>query len=159
MAAGEEQAEKGWTPRIVVFACNWCAALAAELAGSNGLTLGASVRVVQVPCSGRVNPLYVLKALQRGADGVYIFGCHPGDCHYGDGNLHARRKFAVLKRFLVALGMEPQRIRVSWVTASEGKHFVTLVQRAVRDLRTLGPNDKLLKGSALAGSPMRAAGG
>jgi coenzyme F420-reducing hydrogenase delta subunit len=98
-----------------------------------------------VPCSGRINPLYLLKALQKGMDGVLVSGCHPGDCHYISGNLYARRKFALMKRFLEYLGIEPERIHFSWVSASEGSRFAELVQKVVEDVRKLGPAKKLAK--------------
>jgi len=135
----------------MVFLCNWCATLAAELAGSNRLAYPAGVRVVKVPCAGRINPLHLLRALQNGADGILVFGCHPGDCHYAKGNLLARRRLSVLKGLLEAVGMEPARLQFSWVTASEGSRFATLLDRAVQDVRTLGPNRKFVKNPAAAG--------
>jgi coenzyme F420-reducing hydrogenase delta subunit len=95
------------------------------------------VRVIRVPCSGRVDPLYIVKALQEGADGVLVSGCHPGDCHYISGNLVARRKFAMLKSFLEYLGIEPQRVQFSWVSASEGGRFAALIQKVVSDIKNL----------------------
>jgi coenzyme F420-reducing hydrogenase delta subunit len=105
----------------------------------------ANVRVVRVPCSGRVDPLYIIKALQEGADGVLVSGCHPGDCHYISGNLVARRKFAMLKSFLGYLGIEPERVQFSWVSASEGGRFAALIEKVVADVKKLKTKRKLVK--------------
>jgi len=105
----------------------------------------ANVRIVRVPCSGRVDPLYIIKALQEGADGVLVSGCHPGDCHYISGNLVARRKFAMLKSFLGYLGIEPERVQFSWVSASEGGRFAALIEKVVADVKNLKTKRKLLK--------------
>ncbi len=103
------------------------------------------MRVIRVPCSGRINPLYIAKALQNGVDGVLVSGCHPGDCHYISGNLVARRKFALLKDFLGYIGIEPERVQFSWVSASEGGRFADLINRVVSDVKKLGPGEKLMK--------------
>jgi len=124
-------------PTIVAFLCNWCSYAGADLAGVSRLQYPANVRVIRVPCSGRVDPLYIVKALQEGADGVLVSGCHPGDCHYISGNLVARRKFAMLKSFLEYLGIEPQRVQFSWVSASEGGRFAALIQKVVSDIKNL----------------------
>jgi coenzyme F420-reducing hydrogenase delta subunit len=105
----------------------------------------ANVRIVRVPCSGRVDPLYIIKALQEGADGVLVSGCHPGDCHYIRGNLVARRKFAMLKSFLGYLGIEPERVQFSWVSASEGGRFAALIEKVVADVKKLKTKRKLVK--------------
>jgi len=125
-------------PTIVAFLCNWCSYAGADLAGVSRLQYPANVRIVRVPCSGRVDPLYIIKALQQGADGVLVSGCHPGDCHYISGNLVARRKFAMLKNFLEYLGIEPQRVQFSWVSASEGGRFAALIEKVVSDVKKLG---------------------
>jgi F420-non-reducing hydrogenase iron-sulfur subunit len=104
-----------------------------------------NVRIIRVPCSGRVDPLYIIKALQDGADGVLVSGCHPGDCHYISGNLVARRKFAMLKNFLEYLGIEPERVQFSWVSASEGGRFASLIEKVVRDVEKLKTPKKLVK--------------
>jgi coenzyme F420-reducing hydrogenase delta subunit len=124
-------------PTIVAFLCNWCSYAGADLAGVSRLQYPANVRVIRVPCSGRVDPLYIIKALQEGADGVLVSGCHPGDCHYISGNLVARRKFAMLKGFLEYLGIEPQRVQFSWVSASEGGRFASLIEKVVNDVKKL----------------------
>jgi F420-non-reducing hydrogenase iron-sulfur subunit len=125
-------------PTIVAFLCNWCSYAGADLAGVSRLQYPVNVRVIRVPCSGRVDPLYIIKALQEGADGVLVSGCHPGDCHYISGNLVARRKFAMLKSFLDYLGIEPERVQFSWVSASEGGRFASLIEKVVGDVKRLG---------------------
>ena len=144
MGTAEREGED-WEPRIAAFNCSWCSSLAADLAGSGGRQYPANVRVIRVPCSGRVNPLYIIKALQEGFDGVLITGCHPGDCHYVNGNLIARRKLAVTKGLLEYLGIEPERVRVSWVSGSEGSRFAALVAEVVEDVRRLGPAKRLVR--------------
>ncbi len=134
-----------WEPKIVAFLCNWCSYAGADLAGVSRLQYPHNVRVIRVPCSGRINPLYIAKALQNGVDGVLVSGCHPGDCHYISGNLVARRKFALLKDFLGYIGIEPERVQFSWVSASEGTRFAELIDRVVSDVKKLGPGEKLRK--------------
>jgi F420-non-reducing hydrogenase iron-sulfur subunit len=129
-------------PTIVAFLCNWCSYAGADLAGVSRLQYPANVRVIRVPCSGRVDPLYIIKALQEGADGVLVSGCHPGDCHYISGNLVARRKFAMLKGFLEYLGIEPERVQFSWVSASEGGRFASLIEKVVSDVKKLNAPPK-----------------
>jgi coenzyme F420-reducing hydrogenase delta subunit len=101
------------------------------------------VRVIRVPCSGRVDPLYIIKALKEGADGVLVAGCHPGDCHYISGNLVARRKFAMLRSFLEYAGIEPERVQFSWVSASEGGRFASLIEKVVADVKKLKTGKKM----------------
>jgi coenzyme F420-reducing hydrogenase delta subunit len=137
-----------WEPKIVAFLCNWCSYAGADLAGVSRFQYPTNVRVIRVPCSGRVNPMYIVKALQQGVDGVLVSGCHPGDCHYISGNLVARRKFALLKDFLGYLGIEPERVQFSWVSASEGSRFAALIEKVVDDVRKLGPGKKLVKSRA-----------
>jgi len=136
---------KGWEPRIVAFLCNWCSYAGADLAGVSRIQYPWNVRVIRVPCSGRINPLYIVKALQNGIDGILVSGCHPGDCHYISGNLVARRKFALLKSFLEYIGIEPERVQFSWVSASEGGRFAALIKQVVDDVKKLGPSEKLVK--------------
>jgi len=137
--------EKDWEPKIVAFLCNWCSYAGADLAGVSRIQYPHNVRVIRVPCSGRVNPAFLLRALQNGADGVLVSGCHPGDCHYISGNLVARRKFALLKELLQYAGIEPERVQFTWVSASEGGRFAAVVEKVVEDVRKLGPNEKLVK--------------
>ncbi len=134
-----------WEPKIVAFLCNWCSYAGADLAGVSRFQYPTNVRVIRVPCSGRINPMYIVKALQEGIDGVLVSGCHPGDCHYISGNLVARRKFALLKDFLGRLGIEPERVQFSWVSASEGSRFAELIEKVVDDVKKLGPGRKLVK--------------
>jgi coenzyme F420-reducing hydrogenase delta subunit len=134
-----------WEPKIIVFLCNWCSYAGADLAGVSRIQYPHNIRIIRVPCSGRINPLYVVKALQKGADGVLVSGCHPGDCHYVSGNYYARRKFALLKNFLVYLGIEPERVQFSWVSASEGNLFAALIEKVVNDIIQLGKSNKLVK--------------
>ncbi|MGB7567967.1 MAG: hydrogenase iron-sulfur subunit [Chitinivibrionales bacterium] len=131
-------------PTIVAFLCNWCSYAGADLAGVSRMQYPANVRIVRVPCSGRVDPLYIFKALQEGADGVLVSGCHPGDCHYISGNLVARRKFAMLKSFLGYLGIEPERVQFSWVSASEGGRFAALIEKVVADVKKLKTKRKIV---------------
>ena len=134
-----------WGPKIIVFLCNWRSYAGADLAGVSRIQYPPNIRIIRVPCSGRINPLYVVKALQGGAAGVLVSGCHPGDCHYISGNLFAGRKFALLKNFLEYVGIEPERVQFSWVSASEGTRFAALVEKIVQDIRDLGPAEKLVK--------------
>ena len=138
-------ADKDWEPKIVAFLCNWCSYAGADLAGVSRIQYPHNVRIIRVPCSGRVNPVFLLRALQNGADGVLVSGCHPGDCHYISGNLVARRKFALLKELLQYAGIEPERVQFTWVSTSEGGRFAAVVEKVVEDVRKLGPNHKLVK--------------
>lgn len=141
----KKTAAHGWEPRLVAFLCNWCSYAGADLAGVGRIQYPHNVQVIRVPCSGRINPLYIMKALQNGVDGVLVSGCHPGDCHYISGNLVARRKFALLKSFLEYIGIEPERVQFSWVSASEGGRFAALINKFVRDVEKIGPSEKLIK--------------
>ena len=137
---------ESWQPKIVAFLCNWCSYAGADLAGVSRLQYGPNVRIIRVPCSGRINPLYIVKALQNGADGVLVSGCHPGDCHYISGNLVARRKFALIKGLLGYIGIEPERVQFSWVSASEGARFAALINTVIEKVKLVGPAKKLVKG-------------
>jgi len=137
--------EKGWEPRIVAFLCNWCSYAGADLAGVSRIQYPHNIRIIRVPCSGRINPAFLLRALQNGADGVLVSGCHPGDCHYISGNLVARRRFSLLKDLLQYVGIEPERVQFTWVSASEGGRFAAIVEKVVEQVRHLGPNRKLVK--------------
>ena len=130
---------EGYDPRIVVLCCNWCTYAGADLAGTSRMKYAPNVRLVRVMCSGRVDPAFVIRALQDGADGVLIAGCHPGDCHYINGNLKTMRRFPVLQRMLKQFGVEPQRVRLEWISASEGDVFVRVVNEMVETVRGLGP--------------------
>lgn len=132
-----------YVPNIVAFCCNWCSYAGADLAGSARLSYPANVKIIRVPCSCRVNPSFVLKAFQRGADGVIICGCHPGDCHYVTGNYYARRRLSLLFDFLDYLGIEKQRTRVEWVSAAEGAKFSAVMNDFVEQVAALGENKRL----------------
>ncbi len=134
---------EGWRPKIVAFCCNWCSYAGADLAGTSRIPYPASVRIIRVPCSGRVNPVFVVRALQRGADGVLVAGCHPGDCHYSTGNLYARRRLLVTRRLLAYMGIEPERLRLCWVSASEGERFAKVIEEMTAVLEKLGPVQQL----------------
>ncbi len=132
-----------YQPRILGFLCNWCSYAGADLAGTSRITYPPNIRIIRVPCSGRVDPLLVIKGFQQGADGVLIAGCHPGDCHYTEGNYYARRRFALLRPFLEYLGIPEERFRVEWVSASEGKKFSAVVSSFTEELSKLGPREGL----------------
>jgi F420-non-reducing hydrogenase iron-sulfur subunit len=128
-----------WQPKIAAFFCNWCTYTAADLAGVSRLKYAANIRVIRLMCSGRVDPQFVLEAFARGADGVLIGGCHPGDCHYVEGNYKMLRRFHMLKRLLQDMGVEESRFRLEWISASEGEKVRTVVNDMVRQLIPLGP--------------------
>ena len=132
-------------PRIVGFLCNWCSYAGADLAGTSRLKVPANLRVVRVPCSGRINPLFIFKALEEGADGVMVSGCHPGDCHYISGNRYAKRKLAVLRRLLDWVGIEPERIHFTWLSASEGARYAVEVTEFVDKVRALGRRNPMAR--------------
>ena len=127
-------------PRIVAFLCNWCAYTGADLAGTSRLQYPPNVRSIRVMCTGGVDPIYVIKALLEGADGVLIGGCHPGDCHYQSGNLKARRRMAILRSILEQLGLDADRVWLRWISASEGKLFADTIGEMVQALKDKGPN-------------------
>jgi F420-non-reducing hydrogenase iron-sulfur subunit len=126
-------------PRIVGFLCNWCSYTGADLAGTSRLAYRPNVRVIRVNCSARVHPDFVLKALAEGADGVLVCGCHPGDCHYVEGNYKTMRRMALLKRLLGAHGIHEARLRLEWVSASEGQRFADIANEMTEKLAALGP--------------------
>ena len=135
--------KKEYVPNIVAFCCNWCSYAGADLAGSSRLSYPANVKIIRVPCSCRVNPMFGLKAFQRGADGVILCGCHPGDCHYVTGNYYTRRRMALLFSFLNYLGIEKERTRVEWVSAAEGARFSAVMNDFVKTVSALGENKRL----------------
>jgi len=129
-----------WEPRIIGFLCKWCSYAGADLAGSARKKYPANVRILKVPCSGRIDPLLILKGLRLGFDGVLVSGCHPGDCHYQTGNYRARRRIALTKKFLEYIGIPEERFKASWVSASEGAKFAQVVAAVVKDIEDVGPN-------------------
>ena len=145
MVVEAEQKDDEWEPKIVTFLCNWCSYAGADLAGVSRIQYPPNIRIVRVPCSGRVNPLYIIKSLQLGADGVLVSGCHPGDCHYTSGNYYARRRFAILTSLLESVGIEPGRVNFSWISAAEGEKFAQVVSEVVEAVKALGPAKRLVK--------------
>jgi len=133
------EADQEFEPHIVAFICNWCTYAGADLAGTSRMQYQPNVRVIRIPCTGRMDPLFVLKAFERGADGVLISGCHPGDCHYGEGNYHARRKFAIFRKLLEFVGIDLARIQFSWISAAEGGKWVSVIEDFTNRVRALGP--------------------
>ncbi|MBA7520100.1 hypothetical protein ES705_12188 [subsurface metagenome] len=129
-------------PKIVAFLCNWCSYRGADLAGTSRMKSAPNVRPIRVMCSGRVEPTFILKAFEAGADGVLVLGCHPGDCHYVEGNYKAARRVPLLKRMLEQFGIEDERVRLDWVSASEGGSFVSIVNDITAKVRELGPFSK-----------------
>ena len=130
-------------PRIIGFLCHWCSYAGADMAGTSRMKQPASVRIIRLPCTGRINPLLPLKALLDGADGVLVSGCHPGDCHYREGNLYARRRLEMLHRFLSFAGIDPKRLRYVWVSASEGQRWQEIVTEFTQQIKELGPSEQI----------------
>jgi len=131
---------EGFEPKIIGFCCNWCAYAGADLAGISRIQYPPNLRMIRVMCSGTIDPLYILEAFQKGADGVFIGGCHPGDCHYMTGNYKTKRKVILTKRILSQLGIEPQRLRLEWVSAAEGQAFAQVVTDFIEEVKELGPS-------------------
>jgi len=127
-------------PTIVAFLCNWCAYTGADLAGTSRLHYAPNIRIIRIMCSGRIEPTFILKAFQQGADGVLVCGCHPGDCHYQEGNYKCLRRFKLLQKFTEQMGIEKERLQLDWISASEGKQFAELVNNMTRNLLQLGPS-------------------
>jgi len=134
---------KEFEPNIVAFLCNWCSYAGADLAGTSRIQYPPNVKIIRVMCSGRVNPVFVLNALQQGVDGVIIGGCHPGECHYETGNYLARRRVTVLKKLLEYIGIDPRRVQMAWISASEGAKFADVIKTATDEIRNLGPIKKI----------------
>jgi len=135
-----ERGGDGSEPKILVFACNWCAYAGADLAGVSRLQMPSNCRVIRVMCSARVKPEFVITALSKGLDGVLILGCHPGDCHYSEGNYFTRRRGLFLRGLLEYLGIEPERFQVKWVSASEGAKFAEIVKEVTEKIKALSAN-------------------
>jgi F420-non-reducing hydrogenase iron-sulfur subunit len=128
-------------PKIIGFLCNWSAYAGADLAGVSRIQYPPNIRIIRVMCSGRVDPSFILEALKDGADGVLVAGCHlPSDCHYISGNFKALRRIKLLKKLLEQFGIEPERVRLEWISASEGDKFAAVVKDMVEQLKKLGPN-------------------
>ena len=133
-------------PNIVAFLCNWCTYAGADLAGTSRMKYPPNVRVIRVMCSSRVNPLFIANALQQGADGVFIGGCHPGDCHYSQGNFYARRRYPIMQNLLEHVGVDPRRVKMAWVSASEGQKFADLIGDMTKEVKELGPMVQFQRG-------------
>jgi coenzyme F420-reducing hydrogenase delta subunit len=129
-----------YEPTIIAFVCNWCTYTAADLAGTSRLSYPPNVRLIRMMCTGMVDPKYVIKALLEGADAVLISGCHPGDCHYINGNFKARRRVKLLKEILPKFGFDEDRLKLTWIGASEGVDFAKTVKEMVEEVKALGPN-------------------
>jgi len=132
-------------PKIVSFLCNWCSYAGADLAGVSRFQYPATLRIVRVPCSGRINPLFILKALYNGADGVLVSGCHPGDCHYQSGNYYARRRLEIFKNLIDYTGISNNRVKLAWVSASEGAQFAALAKEITEQVKERGPNHDFVR--------------
>jgi len=127
-------------PKIIAFLCNWCSYTGADLAGTSRMKYASHVRVIRVMCSGRVDPTFVIKSFQEGADGVLICGCHPGDCHYHEGNYKCLRRYHLLQKYIKQMGIRPERLRLEWISASEGLEFSQLVNEFSETIRSLEPS-------------------
>jgi len=126
-------------PQIIAFLCKWCSYTGADLAGTSRIKYGSRVRNIRVLCSGRIEPTFVLQAFKKGADGVLICGCHPGDCHYQEGNYRCLRRYMLLQRYIQQMGIEKDRLKLEWISASEGKQFADLVDAFTERIKELGP--------------------
>lgn len=134
-----------WEPKIVAFVCNWCTYAGADLAGTSRYKYPQNVKIIRVMCSGGIDPVFIIKAFERGADGVLVSGCHPNDCHYNVGNFHARRRWDLFHELLDFLGVEKERLQFSWISASEGKKFAEVVTKVTNDIKALGPFENYKK--------------
>jgi F420-non-reducing hydrogenase iron-sulfur subunit len=126
-------------PKIIAFLCNWCSYTGADLAGTSRMKYATNIRIIRVMCSGRIDPTFVLKSFREGADGVMMLGCHPGDCHYHEGNYKCLRRYHFLVKYLEQMGIEPERLKLAWVSASEGAQFAALADEMSKTIRELGP--------------------
>jgi len=131
---------RGFEPNIVAFCCNWCSYAGADLAGTSRFEYPTNIRIVRVMCSGRVDTTFILEALRAGADGVLVTGCHPGDCHYQKGNFIMEKRFDYTREVVRIIGIEPERIRLEWISASEGAKFAALAREMTEEIRRLGPS-------------------
>ncbi|MBW2091874.1 MAG: hydrogenase iron-sulfur subunit [Deltaproteobacteria bacterium] len=132
-------------PKIIAFLCNWCSYGAADLAGVSRMPYPPNIRVIRIPCTGRMSPKFILEAFRRGADGVWVSGCHPGDCHYLAGNYHARRKFALFNDLLSFVGLEPGRLHFSWISSAEGEKFARVATEVIEAVKAAGPIKRFAK--------------
>ncbi len=139
---------EGFEPTIIGFVCNWCTYAGADLAGTSRIEYPANIRLIRLPCSGRIDPLFIFRAFLQGADGVLVSGCHPGDCHYTTGNYFAKRRLAITKRLLEYIGLEPGRLHLEWISAAEGRKFADVCQEFTARIKELGPQRNLHQKSA-----------
>jgi len=145
-------------PKVLVFCCNWCSYAGADLAGTSRLKIKPNFRVIRTMCSGRLDPSFVFHAFARGADGVLVAGCHPGDCHYSSGNYKARRRVSLLQNVLPQLGIEPERLKLEWISASEGNKFRDTVNGFIDQITRLGPLHSNGRGEVKKGEAVEAKG-
>lgn len=146
MSSIEKVEKEEFKPLIVAFCCNWCSYAGADLAGTSRLNYPANVKIIRVPCSCRVNTNFIIRAFQKGADGVVIAGCHSGDCHYSTGNYYTRRRFSIFINLLEYLGIEKERFKIDWISAAEANKFATVMNEVLENVYKLGPNKKLKDG-------------
>ena len=146
MSSIEKVEKEEFKPLIVAFCCNWCSYAGADLAGTSRLNYPANIKIIRVPCSCRVNTNFIIRAFQKGADGVVIAGCHPGDCHYSTGNYYTRRRFSIFINLLEYLGIEKERFKIDWISAAEANKFATVMNEVLENVHRLGPNKKLKDG-------------
>jgi len=132
--------KENFEPKMIGFLCRWCSYQAADLAGTSRMKYQPNITFTRVMCSSRVDPLFIMKAFMLGADGVMVAGCHPGDCHYREGNYYARRRFAVIDKIFEKLGLETERLKLAWIGASEGSKFAEVTEDFVKDVKKIGPN-------------------
>jgi len=132
-------ADESFEPKIIAYVCTWCTYAGADLAGTSRLEYASNVRVVKFPCTGRIDPMFILKAFESGADGVLVSGCHPGDCHYNAGNYVARRRWTALAGLLEFTGIDPRRVQFKWISAAEGAKWADAVNDVTKTIRELGP--------------------
>jgi len=143
-----KQKIKKFEPKIMAFVCNWCTYAGADLAGTSRMEYRPNVRIIKLPCTGRIDPLFIIKAFENGADGVLVSGCHPGDCHYSAGNYHAKRRWIAFRSLMEFTGIDMRRLQFSWISASEALKWVDLINNVTDDIKALGPfmDFKELKG-------------
>jgi coenzyme F420-reducing hydrogenase delta subunit len=135
----KQETTTAWEPKITAFVCNWCTYAGADLAGTSRMEYRPNVRIIKLPCTGRIDPLFIIKAFEKEADGVLVSGCHPGDCHYTTGNYHARRRWIAFKNLIEFVGIDMRRLRFSWVSASEAIKWVDLINNITDEVKELGP--------------------
>jgi F420-non-reducing hydrogenase iron-sulfur subunit len=128
-----------YSPQIIAFLCKWCSYTGADLAGTSRMEYKPNVKAIRVMCSGRIEPTFILRAFRQGADGVLICGCHPGDCHYQTGNYRCLRRYHLLQKYIQQMGIEPERLKLEWISASEGKQYAELINSFTQTISELGP--------------------